>query len=129
MLVGYFDKELRFYRVLVAVIGMYFYLVIEKEKRKAIVIEFDSEEKAKEWVEENMLNGNLLDANPFWTHFYSPYPAWLEEEFNIKGSNLIDKQVALPAVNRVNCGQEPESFLEDIDDWPDDFLMELRLLM
>lgn len=129
MLVGYFDRELRFYRVLVAVIGMYFYLVIEKGKREAIVIEFDSEEKAKEWVEENMLNDNLLDAYPFWTHFYSPYDTWLEDEFNINGSNLIDKQVALPAVNQVNCEQETGCFWEDIDDWPDDFYLQLRLDM
>jgi hypothetical protein len=129
MLVGYFDRELRFYRVLVAVIGMYFYLVIEKGKREAIVIEFDSEEKAKEWVEKNMLNDNLLDACPFWTHLYSPYDTWLEEEFNISGSNLIDKQVALHAVNQVNCEQETECFWEDIDDWPDDFYLQLRLDM
>lgn len=129
MLVGYFDRELRFYRVLVAVIGMYFYLVIEKGKREAIIIEFDSEEKAKEWVEENMLNDNLLDSYPFWTHFYSPYDTWLEEEFNISGSDLIDKQVALPTVNRVNREQETESFWEDIDEWPDGFYLQLRLDM
>lgn len=129
MLVGYFDRELRFYRVLVAVIGMYFYLVIEKGKREAIVIEFDSEAKAKEWVEGNMLNDNLLDVYPFWTHFYSPYDTWLEEEFNISGSNLIDKQLALPAVNYVNCEQETERFWDDIDDWPDDFYLQLRLDM
>jgi hypothetical protein len=129
MLVGYFDRELRFYRVLVAVIGMYFYLVIEKGKREAIVIEFDSEEKAKKWVEENMLNDNLLDSYPFWTHFYSPYDTWLEEEFNISGSNLIDKQVALPTVNRVNRDRETKSFWEDIDDWPHGFYLQLRLDM
>jgi hypothetical protein len=129
MLVGYFDRELRFYRVLVAVIGMYFYLVIEKGKREAVVIEFDSEEKAKEWVEENMLSDNLLDAYPCWTHFYSPYETWLEEEFNIKGSSLIDKQVASPAANQVNCEKEKECFWEDIDDWPDDFYLRLQLDM
>jgi hypothetical protein len=129
MLVGYFDRELRFYRVLVAVIGMYFYLVIEKGKREAIVIEFDSEEKAKEWVEENMLSDNLLDTYPFWTHFYSPYDTWLKEEFNISGSNLIDKQVAVPAAKQASCEQETGCFEEDIDDWPDKFYLQLRLDM
>lgn len=129
MLVGYFDRELRFYRVLVAVIGMYFYLVIEKGKREAIVIEFDSEEKAKEWVEENMLSDNLLDAYPCWTYFYPPYETWLEEEFNIKGSSLIDRQVALLAVNRVNYEKETGGFGEDIDDWPEDFYLRLRVDM
>ena len=130
----YYSQEARMYTllacgVLVAVIGMYFYLVIEKGKREAIVIEFDSEEKAKDWVEENMLNDNLLDAYPFWTHFYSPYNTWLEEEFNISGSNLIDKQVTLPAVNQVNCEQETDCFWDDIDDWPDDLYLQFRLDM
>ena len=129
MLVGYFDKELRFYRVLVAVIGMYFYLVIEKGKREAIVIEFDSEEKAKEWVEKNMLSNNLLDSYPFWTHFYSPYNTWLEEEFDINGSNLIDKQVVLPPVEQLNCEQDTECLWEDFDDWPEDFYLQLQLDM
>jgi len=127
MLVGYFDRELRFYRVLVAVIGMYFYLIIEKGKRESIVMEFDSEEKAKEWVEANMLSDNLLDADPCWTHFYSPYETWLEKEFNIKGSSLIDKQVVLFAANRVKCKKETGYFWEDIDDWSEDFYLQLRL--
>ena len=129
MLVGYFDRELRFYRVLVAVIGVYFYLLIEKGKREAIVIEFDSEEKAKEWVEENMLNDNKLNAYPSWTHFYSPYDTWLEEEFNIRGSNLIDKQVSVPALQKASCEQETGGFGEDIEDWPEKFFLRLRLDM
>ena len=36
MLLGYFDRKLRFYRVLVAVIGVYFFIIIEKGKKEAI---------------------------------------------------------------------------------------------
>ena len=129
MLVGYFDRKSRFYRVLVAVIGMYFYLVIEKGKREAIVIEFDSEEKAKAWVEENMLDDNMLNAYPSWTHFYSPYDTWLEEEFNISGSNLIDKQVSVPALQQESCEQETGGFDEDTEYWPEKFYFQLRLDM
>ena len=76
-----------------------------------------------------MLDDNLLDAYPFWTHFYSPYDTWLEEEFNISGSNLIDKQVAVPAMKQASCEQETGRFGEDIDDWPDKFYLQLRLDM
>ncbi|UCH98222.1 MAG: hypothetical protein JSV88_15625 [Candidatus Aminicenantes bacterium] len=118
MLMGYFDKGLRFFRVLVAVIGVYFYLIIETGKQEAIVIEFDSEEEAKEWVEKNMLKNNLLEAVPFWTHFYSPYAAWLMEEFNINGSHFIRKRMALPSVKQVNPDQKPKDLLEEFGKWP-----------
>jgi hypothetical protein len=105
MLVGYFDKESRFHRVLVAIIGMNFYLIIEKGKKETVMIEFDSEDQAKKWVEKRMLNCNLLDTEPFWTRFYSPYATWLEEEFNISGSNLVDKQVTLYVLDQLKQNQ------------------------
>ena len=78
---------------------------------------------------EASLSDNLLDADPCWTHFYSPYETWLEKEFNIKGSSLIDKQVVLVAANRVNCKKETGYFWEDLDDWSEDFYLQLRLDM
>lgn len=126
MLVGYFDRELRFYRVLVAIIGMYFYLIIEKGKKEAIVFEFDSEEEAKVWVEKNMLNCNLLETKPFWTHFYSPYFSWLEEEFNIKSSNFIEIRVTLPTTSGGEGQKEVRCLSGDIEDWAESLFLELR---
>jgi hypothetical protein len=107
MLVNYLDRTLRFYRVFVAIVGLGFYLIIEKGKGKAIVIEFNSEETAKKWVEENILSDNLMSVDSFWTHFYSPYTTWLQEEFNIEVSALIKKGIALPSPEQKRDVRQP----------------------
>jgi hypothetical protein len=113
MLVNYLDRALRFYRIFVAIVGLGFYLIIEKGKGKAIVIEFDSEESAKKWVEENILADNLMEVDSSWTHFYSPYAAWLKEEFNIEVSALIKKGTALPALQQGTGNQRPNFVFDE----------------
>ena len=118
MLVNYLDRALRFYRVFVAIIGLGFYLIIEKGKGETIVIEFNSEEKAKKWVEENILADNLMDTDSSWTHFYSPYAAWLKEEFNIEVSALIKKKIALPSLEEEKGDLHPAYSAEGVGKWP-----------
>ena len=117
MLVNYLDRELRFYRVFVAIVGMGFYLIIEKGKGKAVVIEFDSEQSAKKWVEENILAENFMEVDSFWTHFYSPYASWLKEEFNIEVSGLIKTGIAVPSLRKGNRNQPPAYTVEGTGNW------------